>query len=67
MQASIALAAALDLDRIMLFLDPDSHPYLADDFCKNRRSMDTCYFLPMSNCYGSERIHIHVKKVVHAF
>ncbi len=52
-QASIALAAALDLDRIMLFLDPDD-PYLTDDFCKERRSMDAWYLSPMSNCYSSK-------------
>mmetsp|Transcript_5138 Transcript_5138/g.14782 ORF Transcript_5138/g.14782 Transcript_5138/m.14782 type:complete len:436 (+) Transcript_5138:231-1538(+) len=49
-QASIALAAALDTDRVMIFQNPDSHVLLSDDYCHNMKAMDVCYFLPISNC-----------------
>lgn len=50
LQAGIALANAMNLGRIMIFENPDDHPYLQDEFCKDRMAIDACYFLPVSNC-----------------
>mmetsp|Transcript_3379 Transcript_3379/g.9765 ORF Transcript_3379/g.9765 Transcript_3379/m.9765 type:complete len:428 (+) Transcript_3379:659-1942(+) len=49
-QAGIALAGALELNRTLLFQDPDDHVYLGDDYCKDLPAMDSCYFMPLSNC-----------------
>lgn len=58
LQAGIALAAALDLDRILVFQNPDSNVYLSDDYCANNRSFDSCYFLPISNCAEGEVVSV---------
>lgn len=50
MQASIGLSAAMNLGRIMIFENPDDHPYLQDDYCKGLPAMDACYLLPISKC-----------------
>jgi len=49
-QATIALSAAMDLGRVLLFEDQTDIVYMADDHCWGHRALDTCYFLPLSNC-----------------
>ncbi len=56
MQASVALAGALDLGRILVFDGPDSNVYLSDEYCKDARAFDQCYFLPLSNCSAGVRL-----------
>lgn len=55
LQAGIALAGALELNRTLLFQDPDDHVYLGDDYCKDLPAMDSCYFMPLSNCTAGEK------------
>mmetsp|Transcript_14529 Transcript_14529/g.43906 ORF Transcript_14529/g.43906 Transcript_14529/m.43906 type:complete len:297 (+) Transcript_14529:780-1670(+) len=40
----------MNLGRIMIFENPDDHPYLQDDYCKGMPAMDACYLLPVSKC-----------------
>ena len=58
MQASVALAGALDLGRILVFDSPDSNVYLSDEYCKDAKAFDQCYFLPLSNCSAGVRLPI---------
>lgn len=40
----------MDLGRVLLFEDQGDIVYMADDHCWGHRALDTCYFLPLSNC-----------------
>lgn len=54
LQVSVAMAAGLDRDRITVFATDARHSFTADSYCDNLTSIDTCYFLPVSNCSAGE-------------
>ncbi|KAG0555792.1 hypothetical protein KC19_11G003200 [Ceratodon purpureus] len=49
-KATILLQAALDLDRILVFYPQRHGQWLDGPFCVGARTLDSCYFEPISSC-----------------
>ena len=44
------LAHALSLDRVLIVLDDEEHPFYDTQYCKSGENFHDCYFEPISSC-----------------